>query len=235
MASVLIEVEERADAGKNESRRLRRGGRIPAVLYGSGKPVFKVTVDPRDVEHILHSEAGENTILDLRLKGKGSQRQAMIKDYQVDPITSKVVHADFIRIEMDTQIEVSVPVRTVGTAPGVKEQGGLLEVVHRELEVACLPGDIPEHIDVDVSALMIGDQVRLSEIAVVGKYKFLDPADSVVITVVAPRVEEEPAPAEAAAEAEEPEVIAKGKKEEDEGEAAKPEGKAGKPEGKGKD
>lgn len=235
MASVLIEVEERADRGKNESRRLRRAGRIPAVLYGSGKPVFQVTVDPRAVEQILHSESGENTILDLRLKGKGSQRQAMIKDYQVDPLTGKVVHADFIRIEMDTQLEVSVPVRTTGTALGVKEQGGLLEVVHRELEVGCLPGDIPEHIDVDVTALMIGDQVRVSDIKAEGNYRFLDPADTVVITVVAPRVEEEPVAEEVAEEGAEPEVIAKGKKDEEEEQPEKAEGKAARPEGKGKD
>jgi large subunit ribosomal protein L25 len=196
--------------------------------------VFGATVNPRDIELILHSQAGENTILDLRLKGKGSQRQAMIKDYQVDPITGKVVHADFVRIEMDTQIEVSVPMRTMGTAVGVKDQGGLLEVVHRELEVGCLPADIPEHIDFDVSALMIGDHVRLSDIKAVGNYRFLDAPDTVVVTVVTPRIEEAPVAVDAAEATAEPEVIAKGKKDEDEGGADKPEGKAGKPEGKGK-
>jgi large subunit ribosomal protein L25 len=218
MADVVIEVEERTARGKNESRRLRRAGRIPGVLYGAGKPVFSVTVDPREVEQILHSEAGENTLLDLRLKGKASQRKAMIKDYQVDPVTGQVVHADFVRIAMDTALEVSVSVRTVGTPPGVKEQGGLLEILQRELKVACLPGDIPETIDVEIGELKIHDHVRVQDLVPTGDYRFLDPPETLVVNVVPPRLVEEPAAAVAEEEAE-PEVITKGKAEEEEGES----------------
>jgi large subunit ribosomal protein L25 len=224
MADVVIEVEERNKSGKNESRRLRHAGRIPAILYGAGKPVLSVTVDPRDLEQVLHSESGENTLLDLRLKGKGSQRKAMIKDYQADPLTGRVMHADFIRIEMDTKLEISVPVRAVGIPPGVKEQGGLLEILQRELKIECLPGDIPEQIEVDVSELNVHDHIWVENLRPSGNFRFLDPMETLVINVVPPRlVEEEAAPVEAEEEAE-PEVIAKGKKEE--AEAAEGESRA---------
>ena len=218
MADVVIEVEERTALGKNESRRLRRGGRIPGVLYGAGKPVFSVSVDPRDVEQILHSEAGDNTLLDLRLKGEESRRTAMIKDYQVDPVTGQVVHADFVRIALDAKLEVSVYVRTVGTSPGVKEQGGLLEILQRELKVECLPGDIPENVDVDISQLRIHDHIRVQDLVPTGNYRYMDPPETLVLNVVPPRLVEEPE-AEAAEEEGEPEVITKGKAEETEGES----------------
>ena len=223
MANVVIEVEERAEAGRNEARRMRKGGRIPAVLYGSGKPVLRLSVDPRSIETVLHSEAGENTLLQLHLKGREAQRHAMLKEYQLDPITGRLMHADFIRIEMSARLTVSVPVRPVGTAPGVKEQGGLLEIVHREIEVECLPADIPEHIQVDVSELRMGEPIRLADLKPAGNYRFVEEPDTVIITVLAPRAEEEVAPAAAATPAE-PEVIGKGKKEETP-EAAPPERK----------
>lgn len=220
MADVVVEVEERTASGKNESRRLRRDGRIPGVLYGAGKPVFSVTVDPRQVEQILHSEAGENTLLDLRLKGQDSRRKAMIKDYQVDPVTGQVLHADFVRIEMDAKLEVSVSVRTVGTAPGIKEQGGLLDVLQRELKLECLPGDIPENIDVDISELRIHDHVRVQDLVPTGNYRFVDPPETLVLNIVPPRLVEEPTAAAAEEEeGAEPEVITKGKAEETEGES----------------
>ena len=214
MANVVIEVEERSEAGRNEARRMRRGGRIPAVLYGSGKPVLRLSVDPRSIETVLHSEAGENTLLQLHLKGREAQRHAMLKEYQLDPITGRLMHADFIRIEMSARLTVSVPVRAFGTAPGVKEQGGLLEIVHREIEVECLPADIPESIAVDVGELRMGEPIRLADLKPAGNYRFVEDPDTVIITVLAPRAEEEPAPVEAAAAPPEPEVIGKGKKEE---------------------
>jgi len=224
MSNFVIEVEERTALGKNESRRLRRDGKIPGVLYGAGKRNFPVSVDPARVEQILHSEAGENTVLDLKLKGENAQRKAMIREYQTDPVRGTIVHADFIRIEMDQKLEVHVPVRIVGVSPGVKEQGGVLEIVQRSLDVSCLPGDIPEMIEIDISALNIGDQVRLADLTSLERIEFLQPADTVVVTVVMPRVvEEETAALEGEAEAE-PEVIAKGKKE-DENEPGKSETK----------
>lgn len=208
MANVVIEVEERDTKGKNVSRRLRRQGMIPAVLYGAGKPVMTVTVDPRKLQVILGSETGENTLLKLRLKGKDAERHAMIKEYQVDPVTEDVIHADFIRIEMDQKLTVSVPVRVQGDPPGVKEQGGLLEVVHRQVDVECLPADIPDYIDVDVSALNIGDHASVDAVEVSDRYRILESADTVLVTVVAPRAVEEEVAEEAApvAEGETPEA-----------------------------
>jgi len=216
----VIEVEERTSIGKNESRRLRHSGKIPAVLYGAGKRNFPVTVDPDHVEKILNSEAGANTLLDLKLKGPNTQRNAMIRDYQTDPVTGMVVHADFIRIEMDQKLQIHVPVRVAGMAPGVKEQDGVLEIVQRTLDVSCLPADIPEMIEIDISALNIGDQVRLADLKALDNVEFMQPADTVVVTVVMPRaIEEETPEVEEGEEGAEPEVIAKGKTE-DEDESA---------------
>lgn len=228
MANIVIEVEQRENRGKNSSRRLRRDGLIPAVVYGAKQPAVPVTVNPVDLHAILGSGAGENTLLKLRLKGKDAERPAMIKDYQVDPVTGRVIHADFIRIEMSHKITVSVPVRLRGTAPGVKEQGGVLEVVQRELEVECLPADIPEAIEADISELHIGDHVRVDGIDGTENVEILHEADTVVVTILAPRAVEEVVAEEeavAVAEGEEPEVIAKGKTEE--GEGVKSEGKDG--------
>ncbi len=221
MSNFVIEVEERTSIGKNESRRLRHSGKIPAVLYGAGKRNFPVTVDPDQVEKILNSEAGANTLLDLKLKGPNTQRKAMIREYQTDPVKGTVVHADFIRIEMDQKLQIHVPVRVSGVAPGVKDQGGVLEIVQRTLDVSCLPADIPEMIQVDISALNLGDQVRLGDLKVASNVEVLQPADTVVVTIVLPRaIEEETTEVEGEEEGAEPEVIAKGKKE-DEDESAK--------------
>lgn len=225
MSNFVIEVEERTAIGKNESRRLRRSGKIPAVLYGAGKRNFPVSVDPAHVEQILNSEAGANTLLDLKLKGPNTQRKAMIRAFQTDPVKGTVVHADFIRIEMDQKLELHVPVRATGVSPGVKEQGGVVEIVQRTLDVSCLPEDIPEMIEVDISALNIGDQVRLADLKALDNVEFLQPAETVVVTVVIPRVIEEEVPeVEEVEEGAEPEVIGKATKE-DEDEPAKSETK----------
>ena len=223
MSDLVVEVEERTALGKNESRRLRRSGLIPGVLYGSGKRNFPVTVNPRRVDQILNSEAGENTLLDLRLKGQDTQRKAMIREVQIDPVSGQVVHADFIRIEMDQKLQIHVPVRTVGAAPGVKEDGGILEVVLRTLEVECLPADIPEQVEIDISTLRIGDQIRVADLDTGDKFQLMQSEDTVVLTLVAPKAEEEVV-AEGAEgeEGAEPEVIGKGKEDEAEGDQSKP-------------
>lgn len=227
MSNFVIEVEERTSIGKNESRRLRRSGKIPAVLYGAGKRNFPVSVDPAQIEKILNSEAGVNTLLDLKLLGPNTQRKAMIREFQIDPVKDAVIHADFVRIEMDQKLQLHVPVRVAGIAPGVKDQGGILEIVQRSLDVSCLPGDIPEVIEVDISALNVGEQVRLSDLKVLSAVEFMQPADTVVVTVVLPKVVEEEVVGDEAEEGAEPEVMAKGKKE-GEDEPDKSESKDGK-------
>lgn len=224
MSNFLIEVEERTSIGKNESRRLRRSGKIPAVLYGAGKRSFPVTVDPDILARILDSESGVNTLLDLKLLGPNTQRKAMIRDFQADPVKGTVIHVDFIRIEMDQKLQVHVPVRVTGESPGVKEQGGVLEIVQRTLDVSCLPADIPEMIEVDISSLNVGDQVRLAEVKAAGGTEFLQPGDTVVVAVVMPRAIEEETTEVDDEEGAEPEVIATSKKE-DEDQAAKSETK----------
>ncbi|MGH9870627.1 MAG: 50S ribosomal protein L25 [Candidatus Polarisedimenticolia bacterium] len=226
---LVIEAETRTDLGKNASRRLRRSGKVPAVLYGVDGPAVSLTVEPRTIFAILHSEAGENTLFGLRIEGKAVPGKVMIKEHQVDPIDDSLVHADFMRIAMDRAIRVQVAIHTVGVAKGVKLSGGILDHPMRELEVECLPADIPERIDVDISELEMGKAIRVGEINVPPGVKVLTDPGMAVVAVVAPTVEKEPvAAAEGAAVAEaptEPELIKKGKAETEEGEEAK-EGKA---------
>ena len=155
----------RETRGKNEARRLRRAGRLPAVVYG-GTPVESqaVEVDPKALLRILHSESGANTLVDLQVEGSSSGR-VLIKNVQHDPLTETLLHVDFFRLAMDRAITVTVPVTLSGEAAGVKQQGGLLDFVTREIQVECMPAEIPEHIDVDVRELMIGDGVRLGDVA----------------------------------------------------------------------
>lgn len=208
--SISVNSSVREMKGKGPNRRLRRAGKIPAVLYGhSGNVVLEV--DPKDIFKILHSQAGENTIFQLQVPGR-EVVNCLIREYQLEPISHELLHADFYEVAMDEALEVKVPLVTRGEAYGVKTEGGLLDIVHRELHVECLPGDIPEHIEVDVTNMKIGDLVRVRELQVSDKIKLLDDPDTVVVAVEHPRAEELPtaAPAEAEAEAE-PEVIKKGK------------------------
>ena len=223
MAEIVVSAKTRDDRGKNAARRLRRGGLVPAVIYGGKGDNLSVSVDPKALQKVLRSEAGRNAILKLDIAGQGSAN-AILKSWQVDPIKETFLHADFYRIAMDVAIRVTVPVHTVGEARGVKVDGGILESVLRAISVECLPGDIPERIDVDVSGLGINQSLRVSDLQVPDKVKVLEAADQVVVHVVA--VKEEAAPTAAAApvaEGEaaaaptaEPEVIKKGKKEEEE-------------------
>src|SRR5262245_4340875 len=154
MAEIVVSAQARSERGKNESRRLRRKGLIPAVVYGGKGDTVSVSVDPKALQKVLRSESGRNTILRLDL-GDGSKTSAILKSWQVDPIRENFLHADFFRIAMDVAIRVTVPISVKGEAVGVKVEGGILEVITREIEVECLPGDIPERIDVEVSELGI--------------------------------------------------------------------------------
>lgn len=215
----VIEAEPRSSTGKNEMRRLRQVGRVPAVLYGAGKETLPLSVNLRALRGLLRS--GQNEIFELRVQG-GESTPAMIVEAQREPVKSTLLHLDFHRIAMDRKLEVSVGVVLSGEAPGVKQQGGILEQVLREIDVECLPLDIPARITIDVSSLALGQSVRVQDLqAQLGdRVQLLQDPHAVVCHVVAPRVEEEkPAEEVAEAAATEPEVIKKGKGEEEEAEA----------------
>ena len=206
---------------KNAARRVRAAGQIPAVVYGAGQDAVAVAVDPRVITKILHSDTGHNSIFDLNVTGAGTVK-AMIVDWQHEPLKGKLLHIDLKRIAMDKAMRVSVPVQLVGVPMGVKTQGGILDHVLREVEIECLPGDIPSHLDVDVSALEFGQAVHVSDLPHSDKIKYITDGDLTVAHVTAIR-EEPTAEAEAAA-AEgapaEPEVAKKGKTEAEGAEAA---------------
>jgi large subunit ribosomal protein L25 len=227
-----IEAEPREEFGKNAARRLRSGGRIPAVVYGAGGPPISIAVDPKQISRILLSESGHNALFTLEIKGKAPAR-VMLKDWTVDPVKGNLLHVDMVRIARDALLKVRVPIHTVGEPRGVKVQGGIFDFVLREVELECLPDDIPENITVDVSELTLGHNLRVSDLPIGSKVKVLTDPARVVAHVVALKVEEEK-PAEVIAEATpaEPEVIRKGKGETEEGEEPTGAGKAEKKEGK---
>jgi large subunit ribosomal protein L25 len=211
---LTITTEPRDARGKNEARRLRARGLSPAIVYGPGSDPVSIAVDPKAVNQILRSKSGHNTIFNVDVKGQ--VEPVMIVDWQNEPIKGRLLHVDLKRIDLTKRIVVKVPVHTVGDPKGVKIQGGLHEVVTREIEIECLPDDIPEHFTVDVAELSIGQGVRASEIPLTGSMRLLSPPDAVISHVVAVRAVETPVEAEAVAPAvPEPEVIKKGKKEEE--------------------
>lgn len=219
-----LQATRRGDKGKNEARRHRAAGRVPGVVYGpvaggaQGAPV-PVTVDPKELLRILHSESGANTLISLGMEGEANTR-VLVKEYQLDPVTRALLHADFYRVAMDKTIIVTVPFVLKGEPKGVKQQGGVLDFVTRQIEVETLPGDIPENIEIDVSELLITQGVRLREVAAGQKWTPVSDADTLIVHVVAPRAEEAPAAAvEAVPATPEPEVIKKGKTEKEEGKA----------------
>ena len=219
----VLEATVRESRGKNEARRTRAEGKVPAVLYGltgAGKAeATAIAVEPKALTKILHSDAGANTLISLKLAGAGDTR-VLVKDYQLDPITHQILHADFYRIAMDKVLQITVPITVKGEAPGVKQQGGILEYVHRQVEVECLPADIPEHIEINIGELMLHQGVRVRDLPVNPKVKPVSDPDMMIVHVIMPKAEEAAAPAEGAAAAAapaapaEPEVIKKGKKEE---------------------
>ena len=222
----VVEAQARPETsrGKNEARRLRAGGRIPAVLYGAKKSTVAVSVDPKQITRILHSESGHNTIFDIQVGDE--KAKVMIVDWQHDPMHGKLLHIDLKRIAMDEKMRVMVPIHLVGEAEGVKTQGGILDQVLREVEVECLPADIPSHIDADVSALVFGTVLRVSDLPHAGKLEFITDETQTVAHITSVKEEVAPTPeavAEAAAAAPaEPEVIKKGKQETEEVPAEEP-------------
>jgi large subunit ribosomal protein L25 len=222
-----LEAVKRDGRGKNEARRLRVSGRVPAVVYGARKEGqapegVPVAVDPKEVLRILHSDSGANTLITLKLDG--GESRVMVKEYQLDPVSHSLLHADFYQLAMDKAIVVTVPIVLHGEPKGVKLQGGVLDFVTRDVQVQSLPTDIPEHIDVDVSELMLHQSIRLRDLPENPKWKMISEPETMLVHVVMPKVEEVAAPAADVAAAApvagaaEPEVIKKGKtdKEEDE-------------------
>ncbi len=226
MAEIFnVEAEARETFGKNAARRLRHLGRIPAVVYGGGGPSIPLTVDPKAILRVLHSEAGHNAIFTLEIPGKAPAR-VMLRESQWEPIRGELLHVDMVRIARDEKLRVRVPIQITGEAQGVKVQGGVFEFILREVEVECLPDDIPEHITVDVTELLIGRNLRVSDLPVSEKVKVLAEPARVVAHVLAPKAEEAPAEEVVAAAPAEPELIRKRKEEEPaEEEAGAPEGK----------
>jgi large subunit ribosomal protein L25 len=209
-----LEAVKRETRGKNEARRLRVAGRIPAVVYGgTNKEPLAVSVDPKILSRILHSDTGVNTLIDLKVDG-GAADRVLVKDFLLDPIHHKLLHADFYRLALDKKITVTVSIHVKGESKGVKLQGGVLDFPNREVEIEVLPTEIPEHLEIDVTELTIGQGVRLKDIAEGAKWTPVSDPDTLLLHVVAPRAEE--AAPEAAAAPAEPEVIKKGKPEKEE-------------------
>lgn len=219
MAVIQLNGKRREVIGKGGARKARAAGQIPGVIYGHGETPMAVTVDGREFSTAMRTHKGGNAIVNLKVDG--GEFTALVRDAQVDPLSRAIVHLDFQHISLTETIEVEVPVHPVGIAIGVKDGGGILELITRQLEVRCLPTAIPAAIDVDVTALAIGASIHVSDIQAEGFTILTDP-ETTVLTVVAPTVEEAPAAAEgevAAAAPAEPEVVgAKGKKEEGEAE-----------------
>jgi len=220
---ITIAAEPRSTRGKNEARRLRAAGSAAAVVYGIGKDAVAVAVNPKEMVRILRSKTGHNTIFHLAIKD-GENTPVMIVDWQRDPVKDTILHIDMKRIDLSVRLVVKVPVHTIGEPEGVKLQGGLHEVITREIEVECLPNEIPDELTIDVSKLTMGQAVRASDVPLPGSVRLVSPAEAVISHIVAMKAEEVAAPVPGAevapAAVAEPEVIKKGKKEEEEEAAA---------------
>jgi large subunit ribosomal protein L25 len=216
---ITVTAEVRSSRGKNEARRTRKAGNIPAVLYGAFQDPVAVAVSPREIQRITRSTTGYNTIFTLAIAG-GESTPVMVVDQQVDPVRGTLLHADLKRIDLTKRIRVTVPVHVSGEPKGVKVQGGLLEVITRAVELECLPDDIPEGFTLDVTELLVGQSRRAGEVPVSGSMKLVSAPDTVIAHIVTLRAEEvaatpDVAAAPGAAAAAEPEVAKKGKKEEE--------------------
>jgi large subunit ribosomal protein L25 len=222
--SAVVATPREGKFNKNAARRVRVAGKIPAVVYGAGQEAVAVSVDPKVITKILHSDSGHNTIFDLDVTGAAPVK-AMIVDWQHEPIKGALLHIDLKRIAMDKAMRVSVPIQLTGVPVGVKAQGGVLEHVLREVEIECLPGDIPSHLDVDVSGLELYGVIHVSDLPHSGSIKFLGEEGATVAHVTAMREEAEPAADAVAAAPAEPEVAKKGKGDEAAAADAKPDAK----------
>jgi len=214
---ITIKAEKRKDFGKNASRRLRRADMIPAILYGAGGINVPLVLKKKDIFMILKSETGENTIFQVSFDSE--QKDAMIKELQRNPVTDEILHADFIQIVMDKTIRVSVQVGVVGDAVGVKTEGGFVDFITREVEIECLPRNIPEHLEVDISNLHLRQSLKVGDITPPEGVRLVSAPETVLVHIGVPSKEEEvpvEAEEEVVAEAAEPEVIRKEKAEEEE-------------------
>lgn len=213
MSQDVLVVPKREKFGKAAIRDLKKQGMIPAVVYGLNEPPVAIAISPKSVARVIASDAGMNSVMFLQREGTDIQRHVIIKDLQRDPITGRLRHVDFMRVDMSHKVRVKVPVRLVGTAIGVKSEGGVLDFAHREIEVECLPSLIPAHIDVDVTALKVGESLRFDQLSLIPNVALVGDAHQVVCSIHGKVAEEEVAPAEGTGAAE-PEVVKKGKKEE---------------------
>ena len=234
MEQIIVEAAPRETRGKNAARRVRLTGQVPAVIYGGKGESQALEVNAKQLSAILRSASGHNTI--FKIKVKGTEETAIVKDWLVDPVKGHLLHVDLLRIAMDVRMRVKIPVHTFGEAQGVKLQGGVFEMVTREVEIECLPGDIPDHIDVDVTALVFGQVLRVSDLPRDPKIKFVTDETQPVAHITSVKEVVEAAPAEAGAEVAaaapaEPEVIKKGKQETEEGAAEGGKTEGGKAEG----
>ena len=226
MSELEIEVQERKETGSGASRRLRAAGSLPAVVYGGGKEPVSIVVDRKVVAELLRQAGGANAVFLLKMAGTDKSRHVMTREISVDPISRQVVHIDFQRIDMSAKVKVSVPIALEGVPHGVKNEGGVLDFINREVEVECLPGKIPAAIELEISALHIGDHLEANDLKLPDGVSLVDDAPRVIVAIahsrVAAEVEEAEAEAEEAAEAlieaerDEPEVIGRGKEAEEE-------------------
>ncbi len=204
---IVVPALARSSRGKNEARRLRVSGKIPAVIYGAFKEPVPVAVNPKDITRIMRSKSGHNSIFDVEVEG-GERTPVILADEQFDPVKGHLLHVDLRRIDLTRKLRVSIPIHTSGEAKGVKQQGGILDVVTRSIEIECVPDDIPNDYEVNVTELMIGGTIRVSDLPVKTGVRVLTPGEAVVAHVVGQKEEA------AATDAKEPEVAKKGKKEE---------------------
>ena len=224
ISEVVAATPREGKFNKNAARRVRVQGKIPAVVYGAKEPAQAIELDPKQMLRILHSETGHNSIFDLEVAGSSIKTKVMIVDWQYEPIKDRLIHIDLKRIAMDKVMKVQVPVVLDGIPVGVKMGGGILDQVLREVEIECLPADIPSYINLDVTSLAFGDVLRVSDLPHGGKFKFLDDENATIAHVVSIKAEAEPTPdAVAAAAPAEPEVVKKGKQDADDA-AASPAG-----------
>ena len=211
---ITIAAEPRSSRGKNEARRLRVKGQVPAIVYGSGIDPVAVAINPKEVTKILHSASGHNTIFDVAVNG-GESTPVMVVAHQVDPIRGKLLHVDLKRVDLTKRLSVKVPVQLSGEPKGVKLQGGLMEVIGREVTIECLPDDIPESFTFDVGELMLNQSIRASDIPLSGSMKLTSPPDAVIVHIISLRATEVAEAEAVVAAVPEPEVVKKGKKEEE--------------------
>jgi large subunit ribosomal protein L25 len=199
MAAIVMEAEPRTDVGKGPNRRLRASGRVPGVLYGGAKETIALSLDPKAIVGIIRSHGGVNTIFELGVKGTKGKENVMIREYQIEPLEHKLLHADLVRVAMDKELSLDVSIELTGTAIGVKQSGGMMDFVTRAVAISCLPKDIPETIVADVSHLELGQYLRASDLTLPPGVKLVSDANGVIAHCAAPKAEEEEKPAEAAA------------------------------------